>query len=147
MEVERILEGGGGIQHVAGRGVQDALGYPRRTGSVEHEQRVLRVHPLDLGILRGRLHDVVPPAVPALVEQGGDGLVVVGGGLVQPRQVADHNVSLDGVALLLARGHRGGRYLQQVDQLLAPPHPVGRDQDLGLGVQDSTGQGFGTVTT
>mmetsp|Transcript_5521 Transcript_5521/g.16322 ORF Transcript_5521/g.16322 Transcript_5521/m.16322 type:complete len:572 (+) Transcript_5521:391-2106(+) len=63
LDVEDVLEGGVGADHVAARGVHDALGRPCGPGGVQDEERVLRPDPegVALRLLRG--NQVVPQHV------------------------------------------------------------------------------------
>ncbi len=67
-QVEDPLHGHGGLQQVAGGGVDDALGLAGGAGSVEHEERMLAIELLGGADLRRRLRSsVVPPMIAAVL--------------------------------------------------------------------------------
>jgi hypothetical protein len=127
LEVEDGVVGVARLGEVAAGGVQDALGLTRGAGGVEDEQRVLCLEGLG-GVLGGLAADhVVPPHVAALVE----------GGLLA-RTAHDEDM-LDlralGDGLVDGRLEGGG--------LAAPVAAVGGDDELGVGVLDTGGDGLG----
>mmetsp|Transcript_5026 Transcript_5026/g.12823 ORF Transcript_5026/g.12823 Transcript_5026/m.12823 type:complete len:722 (-) Transcript_5026:224-2389(-) len=134
--VEDVLDSGVGADHVAGGGVQHALGLARGSARVEHEEGVLRLHPLH-GTLLVLLQDgLVPPLVPRGLERGRVAR--------QRVLVLEHEAGLDVVALLLAEVERVVHNLLQRDELLASEDPGGGDEDGALAVEDPVAEGGGT---
>lgn len=127
VDVERILGRGGRAQQVAGGRVHDAFGLARRSGRVQQEQRVFGHHRLGRRIGGVLLHLLGPPKVPAL-----------GPGHVGARSLV-HD----------AAGDVGAPLERLVDNLLgandlaASLALVGRDDDLGIGVDDAICQRAG----
>ena len=65
--VEHVLEGEGGIDQIAARGVQHPLGLAGGARGVEHEQGILGAHGLGRAIRAGGGDGVVPPDVPVVM--------------------------------------------------------------------------------
>ena len=65
--VEHVLEGEGGIDQVAARGVQHSLGLAGGARGVEHEQGILGAHGLGRAIRAGGGDGIVPPDVPVVM--------------------------------------------------------------------------------
>lgn len=63
VNVKDVLAGQGSAEQVAGSGVQDTLGLAGRTGGVEEEERVLRIHDLGSNIAGPLVELVVPPDI------------------------------------------------------------------------------------
>mmetsp|Transcript_67310 Transcript_67310/g.190826 ORF Transcript_67310/g.190826 Transcript_67310/m.190826 type:complete len:446 (-) Transcript_67310:60-1397(-) len=129
--VKRVLHRGEGPDHVARRGVQHALGLAGAARGVEHEQRVLALHPLHLAGLRLRADEIVEPHVPLgvpVVLQ----LALLGGATQPPH--ADDRLHLETVRLRDVDGLvRDGL---QLDGLGPPHHAVRGDHEARLRVHD-----------
>jgi len=69
--VKSELLGHGGIQQVAGLGVDDALGLPGRTGGVKDEQRIFRVHFFGLAVTVRFGHQFFVPDISAFLHVNG----------------------------------------------------------------------------
>lgn len=63
--VEYVFEGGGCVEHVAGRRVQNALGFARGAAGVEHEERIFGLHPLRVAAGGSFGDKILPVVVPA----------------------------------------------------------------------------------
>ena len=114
-------------EQVAGRGVQNALGFAGRAAGVEDEERMFAVERLGGAIGRGVGHQLVPPEVAARLHV--DLLIA----------------AIEDDALLDRRrlGQGGIDVLLERHDLAAPPAAVGGDDQLGLGVVVAVGDGLG----
>src|SRR5262249_44230104 len=65
LEVENQLAGRIYPDQVTRRSMLDALGFSRRAGGIEYEQRILRIHLLRRALKGSLIHDIVPPNVPS----------------------------------------------------------------------------------
>ncbi len=125
--IEDVLMGHGGIDHIAPRGVQHALGLARGAGGIEDEQGILRAH-LHRRAIGGLIrHQVVVPDVPARGE------------IDVPPGSVDHNAMLDRWAL------RNGRIRVrfQGNGFAAPHALVRRDDQIAVAILNASGQGVG----
>ena len=129
-------EPGGEVRphHVAGGGVEDALGLAGAAGGVEEEERVFGVHLLG-GAVGGLLADERRPVVVAAAI----GLRAKGrGGVVRP--LVDQHVGHDARALAQERLVHGRL---ERDDLAAAVRAVAGDQEAAVAVDDAVGDGRG----
>ena len=68
LEVEDVLGGGCGVDHVAAGRVDHAFRLARRAARVQHEERVLSSHPLDGARWVGCRESLMPPHIATLLE-------------------------------------------------------------------------------
>lgn len=127
VDVEDVLAGRGGAQEIATGRVHDTLGLASRAGSVQQEERVLGVHGLGGNVVGVLLDLLMPPPIPALGP--GD----LSAGALEDQAVGD-------VGALLQRLIDN---LLGANDLAAALALVGRDDNLGLGVDDAVAQGIG----
>jgi hypothetical protein len=131
--VEGIAEGRGGVEQVAGSGVENALRLPGRPGRVEDEERILGIHPLDVAVpsdVRSTNLLVVPEVssglhVDARTRPGDDDDRLDGRALVK------------GVVSLGFEGH----------DATAADSFVGRDEKLGTAILDPVAERRGGEAT
>jgi len=123
MIIEDHLVGVGDEGEIPAGGVDDALGFARRTGGVKDEKGIFRIHPFGGTIGGGLGHRLIPPEVAPFLEIALD--------LVADAPHDDH---------LFHRGALGNRGVGAVllgNGLGAPEGPVAGNQHLGGGILNS----------
>ena len=125
--VEDVLEGHGCIHQVTAGGVQYALGSAGRAGGIENEQRIFGIH------FGGR----------AVGADGGRGFVPPDITVFEPGHIATGAAIDDNLAVFADAGFgQGGVHVGLECYFAAAPQTfVGGDDDFGIGVDDTAGQG------
>ncbi len=133
--IKNVFVRGGGVHHVSAGSVHHSLGFSGRTGSVENEQGIFRIHFLAGTIRRCPGHRLVPPKIPAFLHLTGNF-----GILPYP---AHHDTGLDGLShTLRSARHSLIRVGFHGNRLGSPKGSIGRDQSFAVRIHDPVGQGF-----
>mmetsp|Transcript_16428 Transcript_16428/g.29653 ORF Transcript_16428/g.29653 Transcript_16428/m.29653 type:complete len:275 (-) Transcript_16428:533-1357(-) len=142
LNVEDVLGGEGGTDHVPASAVLDALGLAGRPGGVELEERVLGLDPGD-GALIGEVgNGVLEPEI-ASFTHGDIGAIRFSGLMVQNKDIRDNDGFVGVLAIGVGAHVEGGidNGLEE-DGLGTTLARTGSDDELGLAVPDATGKGF-----